>query len=248
MELKDVMRKLSNLKKLYEGAKKINSQEEAEAAARAIQRLLTQYNLTMDEIDSVEKNNSVTHEEVSGLTYKSIGGRWEHNLTYVICKWNFCRCYTYGSYKNVIIVGESQNIEIVKWLVDMLKERFVKFSKERYKEYIKSHDGWEKPMSKDKFQRSYLLGAVRGLDNKLQEEHDKEEKELAARINALVVRKDADVVKYVEETWGKVKNSFYRENCNEANSVGYIDGRNTNIQRPIAGGRTAVENTKMLNQ
>lgn len=254
MSLDKVMRKLAKLKKLYEGAKAINSQGEAEAAASAINRLLTEYNLTMDEVGSAEEKeaNAVMHEEVSGFTYKSIGGNWEQRLTYVICKWNFCRCYTYGSsYKRVIIVGERQNIETVKWLVDMLKERFVAFSKDRYKEYLNNLSGWEKPMSKDKFQRSYLLGCAQGLDTKLKEEHEKEKKEeqeLAARINALVVRKDAAVVKYVEQQWGKVKaGTARRENYDEARAAGYKDGRNTNINKPIAGGRNAAASVKMLN-
>lgn len=253
MSLDKVMRKLAKLKKLYESAK-VCSQGEAEAAARAINRLLTEYNLTMDEIGSFEEKeaNSVMHEEISGFTYKSIGGNWEHRLTYVICKWNFCRCYTYGSsYKRVIIVGERQNIETVKWLVDMLKERFVAFSKDRYKEYLKSLQSWDKPMSKDKFQRSYLLGCAQGLDIKLREDHErekKEEQELAARINALVVRKDAAVVKYVEEQWGRVKTSRGRkENYDEARATGYKDGKNTNINKPIAGGRNVAASVKMLN-
>lgn len=36
MEIQDVLKKLRKLQKLYEGAKKINSEGEAENAARAI--------------------------------------------------------------------------------------------------------------------------------------------------------------------------------------------------------------------
>lgn len=254
MTIDKVMRKLAKLKKLYEGAKAINSQGEAEAAAFKINQLLTEYNLTMDEIGTAEEKeaNSVMHEEISGYTYKSIGGFWEHRLTYVICKWNFCRCYIYGkSYKRIIIVGERQNIETVKWLADMLKERFVAFSKDRYKEYLNNLSSWEKPMSKDKFQRSYLLGVAQGLDVKLKEEHEKEkreEQELAARINALVIRKDAAVLNYVEQTWGKVRaGASRRENYDEARATGFTDGRNTKLNKPIAGGRDAATSVRMLN-
>lgn len=252
LSLDKVMRKIAKLKNLYEGAKKINSMCEAERAAAMMNKLLAEYNLTLEEVESSrdKEKTAVIHEEVSGFAYK-LGGMWEHNLTHVICKWNFCRCYQYGkTFKRLIIVGEKQNIEMVKWLLDMLKERFVAFSKDRYKEYLKTLASWEKPMSKDKFQRSYLAGCAAGLDEKLKQEHErekKEEAELSARINALVVRKDAAVVEYVQNTFGRVeKGSSRKVNYDSARSAGIKDGRNTSINRPIAGGRTSVTNMKLL--
>jgi hypothetical protein len=254
-QMNKVFRKLSKLKNFYEGAKAVNNENEANVAEMAIQKLLAEYNLSMDEIESVDetekKRHEVKHEAWSGYTYKSIGGVWEQRLTYVICKWNFCHCYTLnGSYKQLIVVGEPQNIETVRWLVDMLKERFVTFSKDRYKEYKDTLEEWEKPMSKDKFQRSYLAGAAAGLDAKLQEEHNREkaeEKELTTRISALVVRKDAAIKDYVQQTWGGAKRGRrFQENNDAARWSGYADGKHTSINKPIAGGRAAAEQTKML--
>lgn len=48
MKIEDALKKLKKLKKLYEGAKKINSEGEA---ASAIQRLLVEYNLSMEEVE-----------------------------------------------------------------------------------------------------------------------------------------------------------------------------------------------------
>lgn len=55
MELENVLKKLRKLQKLYEGAKKINSEGEAANAAALIQKLLTEYNLTMDEVGTDEQ-------------------------------------------------------------------------------------------------------------------------------------------------------------------------------------------------
>ena len=169
-DLSEVMRKISRLKNLYEGAKKINSEGEAANAARLLQKLLTEYNLTLEEVDEKTEieENPMLHEEASGYTYKSIGGLWEQRLLHVICKWNFCRCYIYGkSYKNLIIVGRKENVEIVKWLRDMLSERYVEFSKKHWKEYLQNLPSWQKPISKDKFQRSYLMGCAAAESSKL---------------------------------------------------------------------------------
>lgn len=241
MKKEDAIRKIVNLKKLYEGAKKINSQGEAEAAAILINKLLIQYNLSIDEIDCEKNENSVIQEEMSGYTYKSIGGKWEMYLTKFICKYNFCRCYGYGSvYKKLIIIGEPQNIEIVRWFVETLKRHLVELSKDRYKEYIKNYTGIS-AVSKAKFQRDYLIGAAGGIGDKLREER---EKETDCAVNALVLCKDNNVNKYIQETFGKINKRKAKISFNEAMMTGYRDGRNTNLNRPIESTETNNQLTK----
>lgn len=148
-----------------------------------------------------------------------------------------------NSYKKLIIVGQQHNIDNVKWILDVLKERYVSFSKTRYKEYKKNLMIGEKPMSLDKFQRSYLMGCASGLDEKLKEEHEREKKEeveLSKRITALVVRKDAEVQDYVDKVWGKTRTRRMRENYDFARYAGVKDGRNTEINKPIAAGKSSV--------
>lgn len=125
-----------------------------------------QYNLSMDEIgtDEEKAKDTVLEEKVDGFTYKSIGGEWEFRLLYVLCKWNFCKCFQVGgTYKRLMIFGKKENIETVKWLRGMLAERFVSFSKNRFKEYKKTMEYAMKPISMDKYQRSYLMGCAAGL-------------------------------------------------------------------------------------
>ena len=250
-KLDKVMKQLRKLKALYEGATKINSEGEANNAARAIQRLLLQYNLTMEEVDGAEEKSkeTVMHEKVSGYTYKSIGGEWENRLVYVICKWNFCRCFIYGSsYKVLLIVGKKENMEMVKWLRSFLSEHFVTFSKERFKEYKKTSEYAMRPISLDKYQRSYLMGCAAGLDAKLQEEHEKEKKdvELSTKITALVVRNDQAVSEYVDNMFGKTGKRSRKERFDGARQSGFTDGRNTSINKPISGGRSQASSVKLL--
>ena len=70
MDLQNVMQKLRKLQKLYEGAKKINSEGEAANAAAAIQRLLAQYNLTMEQIcDDEEKKKTFQYSHSTYTLY-----------------------------------------------------------------------------------------------------------------------------------------------------------------------------------
>lgn len=239
MSLEKVLRKLAKLKNLYEGAKKINSEGEANNAAVLIQKLLTEYNLTMDEIETDDdKKSDLIHERLSGYEYKSIGGYWELMLTQVVCDYNFCRCFKYGnSYKNLLIIGSKDNVENCKWLVKFLKETFVKLSNVRYKEYCENNMMLKQP-TKDKFQRSYLIGCAQGLRVKFEEEkeeRERAEKEKASRITALAVRNNEAVNKYVEQQWGGYgKGRSFSVKHDVANAMGVRDGKNTTINKQIS--------------
>lgn len=251
--LDSVLKKLRKLQNLYEGAKKINSEGEANAAAAAIQRLLIQYNLSMDEIgtDEEKSKDTVLEEKVDGFTYKSIGGEWEFRLLYVLCKWNFCKCFQVGgTYKRLMIFGKKENIETVKWLRSMLSERFVSFSKNRFKEYQKTVEYAMKPIGMDKYQRSYLMGCAAGLDAKLKEESDHEkakDAEFGAKVTALVVRNDTAVTEYIENKYKVGKGKARRENFDSARAYGYKDGKNTELHKPVsAGAKSQADGVKLL--
>jgi len=251
--LDKVLVKLRKLQNLYEGAKKINSEGEAAAAAAAIQRLLIQYNLSMDEIgtDEEKSKDTVLEEKVDGFTYKSIGGEWEFRLLYVLCKWNFCKCFQVGgTYKRLMIFGKKENIETVKWLRSMLAERFVSFSKNRFKEYQKTVEYAMKPISMDKYQRSYLMGCSAGLDAKLKEENDREkakDAEFGAKVTALVVRNDTAVTEYIENKYKVGKGKARRENFDSARAYGYKDGKNTELHKQVsAGAKSQAQGVKLL--
>lgn len=251
--LDSVLKKLRKLQALYEGAKKINYEGEANAAAAAIQRLLTQYNLSMDEIGTDEEKSKdvILEENVDGFTYKSIGGDWEFRLLYVLCKWNFCKCFQVGgTYKKLIIFGKKENIETVKWLRSMLAERFVSFSKNRFKEYQKTVEYAMKPIGKDKYQRSYLMGCAAGLDAKLKEESDREkakDAEFGAKVTALVVRNDTAVTEYIENKYKVGKGKAMRENYDSARAYGYRDGKNTELHKQVSSGvKSQAQGVKFL--
>jgi hypothetical protein len=245
MKIEDVLKKLKKLKKLYEGAKQINSEGEAAAAASAIQRLLVEYNLSMEEVESSiskdERKDGVEEQQTSGYNYKSIGGQWEYRLAYVICKYNFCKCFQYGnSYKNLMIIGKPENLETVKWLKNMLAERFVEISNKKWKEYKLGLEyllsGCK--ISKDRFQRSFLMGCVAGLDVRMKEMAERDV-DYSNKVTALTVCNNAAIDEFIANKYNKVK---YRRataggDTEEARHMGYKEGRNTDIYKPISENR-----------
>lgn len=255
--LDKIKTKLQKLMRLYEGAKKINSEGEANAAAAAIQRLLTQYNLTMGDVSQEEQDRDVVKENImSCYRFKSIGGDWEFKLMFVVCKWNFCKVFRYGKTKdkNMIFFGKEENMETVKWLYNMLCERFVSFGKARYKEYQETMDYLAKPIGLDTYLRRYLEGCAKGLDAKFQEEADREkiqneDKNYSAKVTALVVRNGAEIDKYVGEKFvgyqkGRAMPSAKRDSCF---AYGFKDGKNTQINKQVeASTKAQASKIKLL--
>lgn len=240
-EMDKIMSKIKKLKSQYEGALKIGSENEAAVAAALMNKLLLQYNLSIEEVElkAEAASNPINHEIVSGYEYKSIGGEWENRLTSVICKYNLCKSYTYGgSYKRLLIVGRKENLELVKWMLAMLKERYVAFSKEAYKRYKDSDEYLYTRYGKDRFQRSYLLGCAEGLDAKLCEEREREkmqDENFGTQVTALVVQTDAALKDYVSMQFGK---TGYRKgghtNAACARREGYQEGKRTELYKPIS--------------
>lgn len=253
-KLDAIQKKLRKLQKMYEGAKAINSEGEAQSAAAAIQRILLEYNITMEEV-GVEKDKNVIEQETwSGFTYKSIGGWWETRLVNVLCKFNFCRCFCAGaSYKTLYIIGTEENRKQVQWFREFLSEKFVELSKKEYKEYLDKFlaDPWNhglKPMSKDKYQRSFLVGCTVGLERKLEEERerDKQDQDIGTKVTALVLRKDQELQQWVNTNFGKTGTVHMHQKYDEARDAGIKAGRNTSLSRPISGHQAAAEAMKAL--
>lgn len=263
-DINSILSKLKKLQRFYEGAKAINSEAEAANAAAKIQNLLTQYNLSMADLDSVaddSQKSSVTEDQLDDRWSRKTGGAWDQLLLYGICKYNFC--YTIVSQKHTsritsggrlvyevrrkfIVIGEQQNIEVVKWLFAVLSRQLYELSKKRYKEYladdlqalIRLFTG-EKRMSPAKFHRSYLTGAAEGVQDRLKEERDRE-LQAQVQVNALVLRTDQKLNDYVAENYKDLRSSRPMHiGSGHAMAMGREDGRKVNITR----GGIAASNT-----
>ncbi len=246
LKLENVKNKLRKLMKLYEGAKAINSEGEANNAAAAIQRLLTEYNLQLSDVHKEEKS-SVLEETMSSYTYKSIGGKWEYRLMYVICKWNFCMCFIQGkgSSNRMLVLGKEENMITVKWLHKLLCEKFVELGKKNYKDNDIFHIGL------DTYLRRYLMGCADGLDVKFRTEAAEEKKAdeiLSSKITALVVRNNAAIEEFVASKYKVGKGAKMQTKYDSCYRQGHNDGKNASINKAVGDSKVNQANkVKMLN-
>ena len=236
-----ILETLQKMKALYEDAKRINNEGEAEAAAAMINKLLIKYNLTMEDIGEHKEESEIVKDTIRGDNY-AMRGWWEAELTNVLCRYNLCQSLTYGRhYDRIIIVGKKENVEIVKWMKETLADRYVSISKIRYKQYKEKVysgeiDCYEMP-TLHRYQRAYLMGVCRGLSAKLEEIKKQNEQKYNEQITALVVNNKAALQKfYDQQGWNLGKGYRYnRTSCSDATRKGYSDGYKANVNRPLSG-------------
>ena len=145
-----------------------------------------------------------------------------------------------------IVIGEPQNIEVVKWLFNVLAGQLYRLALKRYEEYREDDRQavmrlfmGEKKMHRGTFLRSYLAGAAKGVQDKLREERERE-LQAQVQVNALVLRHDQQLNDYVAENYKDLRASKPGHiGSYQAMQQGREDGRKVNITR----GGIAASNT-----
>lgn len=206
------LRKLMNLK---ESALSLNNEGEANAAASGITRLLMEYNLTENDIPEQEKiDNPIVSEEIPYRT-KVENGPWYKSLVSVLSEYNMCRCLIISCRKDMRltrerfqVVGRKKNVEVVLYLISFLSNQFIKVGREKYPDYKRKciYAFGRTPLSLNRFMKSFLIGCVSGLSDKLEE--TKQSITSQTDIAALVLSTKGEIDDFLkDEKIGKARNN-----------------------------------------
>lgn len=249
---------IEKIQKLLRLKDKTTSEGEAYAAACGVHRLLTKYNLSMEDIpqEDNEQQAKLKIKKTDFFSYSSIYGVWKRNLLANICHYNFCKCLCNTYSKEVRIVGEEQNVAIVRQLYDYLSTVFLRLANERYEEMClagikkealemgitlqRARKSYIIQLRKKKFYKSYLRGVNAGLDEQfLAMQPTSDEKAL------MVVHTQAidDFLKSDSDFTGKnIANRHSDDDKDmEALGVGYNDGMSISLNPQMDGDREKKE-------
>lgn len=228
-----IIDKIRKLKALSEGAAKVNSLAESEAAAVAINKLLTKYNLSLIDIEDNSADNAssaVTIERSDDISVKNTYGRlWKERLLTTLCRYNYCQPVA-GSHK-CFILGTALNIAAVTDLFNTLQSVYVYHAKNSYEEAKVNYRGGKLTEKyKRRYVTSYLLGCSIGLSVKLEEIQAKECK-------ALVVFHKKHIDDYIAENL-KIRSDkklpVKKSNTNDtAYCKGFYRGLKTDLNKSI---------------
>ena len=240
MEKENVIQKIQKLLKLQYNAEKIGSTGEAYQAAKMVRKLLMEYNLSMSDIDTNEKQAGVTvtqGEELSGSD--RYGNHWKFQLLGVIASNNLCMAYKRMSGK-IFIVGTMENVAIVQEFYKYLVKVFRRLAKEHWERQCKE---WEQQgynveyllfadkTVENKFFRSYFAGVPIGL------QENYESLKPTSEETALVVCHQEAIEEYVNDNykWSDSKTRHRQSSVyGDVYDMGCKDGREVSLNRQIA--------------
>ena len=189
---------ISRIKKLQahaESARQLGSLNEYFAFAQRVSQLLTKYNLNQMDLEADEPTADEQYLRSYGfsklLSYQGEGGSgWRRQLLHVLCEFNYCRNLGYTRIKKVKIYGRGENVETTTWLYLFLNTHFLLMARDAFRVYIPAKRKKER-LSRHKFLRDFLLGAVDGLQEYYQQQR-------AAGDSALIRYSDTALDKFAQ--------------------------------------------------
>ena len=220
---KHIVAKLKKLMALRDGAMSIGNIHEAEAAALAINKILTEYNIAMFTGDDNTPNEQIVgeHSEQVDIRYEQFSRR----LMMCLCKYNYCRSLISISAieKKITVVGDEVNVQACWYLHSFLSNNFIYNAKIGAKQITL--------MSKKKgFIEAFLEGCIVGLAEKLQREQN-------AMTNTLIKYNAEAVEKYLnsKNLMPKRKTSSAKAPLKDFNafSSGYEHGRTVSVNKGL---------------
>lgn len=232
MDKQTIIDKIKKLIALRDGAQAIGSEGEANAAAAAIQRLLTQYNLEMAEVYQSSGSDGSKEESPigrsSGLnTADPYRCGWKQDLLNVLCKHYYSKSFMVKGTCTMCVYGTDVNRMAVEYAFNFLTTVFSDLLPRRYKERF----AWCRlsPRQRDQWAASYLLGCVSGVRDKLEHEE-------ADTCTALTVCHQTMIEHYLKSAGhqaGTWKSGARRMVDGNAYSIGEKDGRRQRIAKAL---------------
>lgn len=230
MDKQTILNKIRKLIALRNGARDIGSEGEANAAAAAIQRLLTEYNLSLADIEG-----RTPEEEVSPIgrsnnynTADNYRSGWKRQLLYAICEFYYCKAYMITGTPRCAVYGTEINRMAVEYAYNFLEATFTRLAAIRFKEL---HGTCRiNTRHRDIWLTSYLLGCASGIRKKLMSERTEQ-------VTGLMVCHEAMIDKYIKATQqtktGQWSSASSRSINGNVFDLGHRDGQKQNIAKAI---------------
>lgn len=238
MENKDkILDKIKKLLKLQSSAEALGNEGEAYAAANVVHRLLTAYNLSLGDI-SDEADDKLNINESDEISYRSIyGSQWKRRLLTLVATNNYCQVLVKPSKQHMLIVGQEDNVVVVKNLYSYLVSSFTSLAQKRRAEFghcLLQERRRLTDKGKKKFLRSYFIGAVAGL-----EENFDSRKPTSEETGLMVCHKAAIEEFLCEDPFYTNKDFKGRTTKKDLMPEGVLygrkDGQNISLNRQIQG-------------
>lgn len=238
MKKEKILRQIKNLLDLADDQ---NSLAEAETAAKKAQYLIMKYNVEEAEIAGGQQASVEESTYPLWKIEKAQEAKWIPNLFHSIAKFNFCTVLTgkkwvEGKRRKVLyILGESHNVEMVRYLGEQLVHRIRSIRKKSWESY-QGDEGYHM------YLRGFMKGAAYGIHEQLK---SNQEEFATDESTAIIISKKNQIIEdYLAEHYPNLKSG--RSSGTRSNS-GFRDGVKTGKNLNINGGLTGKNGSRLLN-
>jgi hypothetical protein len=173
-----------------------NSPEEgeAQAAAETLQRLLTEYNLSMADLEQRGQDKPGVEEKAHDLGKAAF--QWKLDLAEVMAEHYYCWPLIDRKTKTVKFVGRPDNVDsfqlLYGWVIDQIK-RIASEERQRHLAETAEH------VDPLRWQLHFGLGCVSRLSTRLRE---MKERESTSTVTALVLSHKTEISDFMEQKYG----------------------------------------------
>lgn len=215
---------LEKLQKLKELAARPGTPAEAAVATAKMQEILFRYNLSMADVDGHVQDSAYIDEDlvVEATRHTQWKLVWQKSLVHAIARHNFCKSVWWSGTYRLSVLGLRHNVDAVLWM-----HRHVAGEISRLAVEARSLAAVP-PGSRTSWTRSFCLGAVREIANRLFEQRERDTA-ASAQSTALVHVSVEALKKAVAERFGKLNASrpsreashydAYRSGCAAAKRI-----------------------------
>lgn len=244
-DLAEIKAKIAKLISKEESSRQLGNLAEAEAFAAKIQELLLQYELSMEDFKKANTETTDVNKEKVDITHlmSSHEGTWIYKLYAACSPTNFCHVimpYKWD-YNYLTLIGTEINREFVHYMVNQLVSKIRQLSRNSFKEY-------KGPDKRNTYIRSFLIGAVAGIRERLNKDREEARKN-TPQVNGLVLVKEANIAQFIKEHYppGTLTKASVTSSSSAAGySNGLEAGRGVSINKGVGASR-GMGGTKLLN-
>ena len=217
---------IDKIKKLLALANSSNEHEAALAAAHA-QRLLSEHNLAMADVEAKQRPQSA--DKIETTVAKTLP-KWVRNLSAGVCTAFDCQAIHHPAQGKMTFIGVGADVQVASYTFAYL-DRTVRKLCSSYMKY-RVNDGLSN-RNRELMRQSYYLGAVSTINSQLVQQ----KVQTPITPGALVPIKEGLIKKAMSEL-GPIRTVRGRRSYinSHAYSQGQSDGKNVSIHKGVAGG------------
>jgi hypothetical protein len=227
MTKENVIEKLKKIKAMADGAAAIGSEEEAQAFAEKLQKMLFEHKLEMTdlEFEQFEKEQPVTTHRINYEQYPEIRLRgtrveWIETLASIVARAHFCRILVHPHSSRITLVGRKDDVEVCEYMLITLQRAVEKISKTAVYQYMLECKRTRIPMEHG-FRETFILSFIDRLMKRFDEERRVRTSDCMALVR--VNNADAAVAAYMKGI--RTKSASRLSNRVTWNSEGHRRGR-----------------------